>query len=239
MKKLTLALLVILLLSACSPPTSDLETVRIVISPATQPVSEAISRCVPLDANVVFSIEMRYPKVTNSEGFDLLIHLGKPNPESSFTAQFAWEQIVLIINQENQLDISRDNAADLLSGRIQNWSELNGADIPVNLWAGPESDEARQAFEEEVLLSPVSGNTRLATNPATAIEAITKDPGAVAILPAAWADETVRQVNLGIEVPVIAETPVEPSGKIGDLLACLQGPIGQEQISKLYTPFQK
>ena len=239
MKSLALALVVILLLSACSPPASNLPTVRIVISPAAQPVSEAISRCVPLDANMGFTIEMRYPNVSDSEEFDLSIHLGEPNAESGFSAQLAWEQILLIINQENQVDISSDNAAYLFSGRIQNWAELGGQDLPVELWAGPKGDEARQAFQSSVLLSPVSGNTHLATNPANALETVAKNTGAVAIMPAAWADETVRRIELGVEIPVIAEAAEEPTGAIRDLLACLQSPIGQAEISKKYTPFQQ
>ncbi len=237
MKKAAVAFLVILLFTACSPQPSELPTLRIVVSPAAQPISEAVARCVPNNGDVAFSIEMQYPSTADLEGSDLLIRLGEPG-EAGFAAQLAWEQIALIVNPGNSVEISSTAAADLFGERIQNWSELNGEDLPVNLWAGPDSDEARQAFESEVLLSSVSSNTHIASNPETALKAVAQDPGAVAILPAAWADETVREVDMGLQVPVIAIAGEEPTGPLRELLACLQSPLGQEELSKQYAPFQ-
>ncbi len=237
MKKVSTTFLVLLLLTACSPQASELPTIQIAVSPAAQPVSQAVARCVPNDGGVAFSIEMQYPNTADIEGFDLLIRLGEPT-EEGFAAQLAWEQVELIVNPGNNVDISNVLAADLFGGRIQNWLTLNGEDVPVNLWAGPDSDEARQAFESDVLLGSVSSNTHIATNPETALEAVAQDPGGVAILPAAWADETVREVNLGVEVPVIAVAADEPTGPLRELLACLQSPVGQEELSKQYTPLQ-
>jgi hypothetical protein len=56
---------------------------------------------------------------------------------------------------------------------------------------------------------------------------------------AAWADETVKSIDLGLQMPVIAVTAEEPSGAVRDLLACLQGPVGQQAISEHYIPFQR
>ena len=237
MKKTSLGFLLAFLFSACAPQADDLPTVRIVVSPAAQPVSGAIAQCIPGDESVGFSIEMQYPNTLDAELPDLLVRLGEPGSDSGFAAQLAWEKIELIVSVGNNVDISRVAAADLFGGRIQNWSELNGQDLAVELWAGTASDEARQAFQANVLLGPVSGNTHLATNPVTALEAIADNAGAVAILPAAWTDATVRRIDLGVRVPVIAITAAEPTGVIRELLACLQGPVGQAELGKKYTPY--
>jgi hypothetical protein len=238
MKKTTLGFFLAFLLAACAPQASDLPTVRIVVSPAAQPVSMAIAQCIPRDESVEFSIEMQYPNTLDAETPDLLVRLGEPGSNSGFAVQLAWEKIELVVNVGNNVDISREAAADLFGGRIQNWSELSGQDLAVELWAGPASDEARQAFQANVLLGPVSGNTHLATNPTTALEAVANKTGAVAILPAAWADATVRRIDLGVRVPVIAITATEPTGVIRELLACLQSPVGQAELGKKYTPYQ-
>ncbi|MCL5429790.1 MAG: hypothetical protein M1347_08355 [Chloroflexi bacterium] len=209
------------------------------VSPAAQPVSEAVADCAPINEEVRLSIEMQYPNIVDLDEFDLFVGLAEPDPEAGFAAQLAWEQLVLIVNLENDVDISRDIASALFSGRVQNWSELGGDDVTVSLWAGPESDEARQAFEANMLRGSVSGETRVATNPETALEAVANDPGAAAILPAAWADERVRLIDLGVQVPVVAVASEEPTGPIRDLVACLQGPTGQESLSNRYTPFQQ
>lgn len=238
MKKLPLVSLAVLLLSACAPQPSELPTFRIVVSPSAQPISAAVANCVPIDGQAGFSIEMQYPTTVDLDEFVLLINLGEPSQEGVFATQLAWEEIALIVNPGNDVDISRDVAISLFRGRMENWSELGGDETPVSLWAGPESDEARQIFEGRVILGSVSGDTRVATNPDTSIAAVANDPGAIAIMPAAWADETVRQIDLDLQVPVIAVTKDEPAGPIRDLLACLQGPKGQESISISYTPFQ-
>jgi hypothetical protein len=237
MKKINLGLFLAFLIAACAPQASDLPTVRIVLSPAAQPVSAAIAQCIPRDESVEFSIEMQYPN-TLDETPDLLVRLGEPGSNAGFAAQLAWEKIELVVNIDNNVDVSREAAADLFGGGIQNWSELNGQDLAVDLWAGPASDEARQAFQSDVLLGQVSGNTHLAVNPDTALEQVGNSAGAVAILPAAWTDATSRRIDLGLKVPVIAITPTEPTGPIRELLACLQGPIGQAELGKKYTPYQ-
>ncbi len=230
---------VLFFLSACGSQAIGTSSLRVAVSPAAQPVSEAIADCAPINEKVTFSVEMQYPSVVSLNEFDLLIRLGDPIQDSGFAAQLAWEKIVLITNPDNDLEISRDVAASLYSSRVQNWSELGGDDAAVTLWAGPESDEARQAFEASVLLfGPISGGTRLATNPATGLEAVANDPGSLAILPTAWADDSVRQIDLGLQIPVIAITAEEPTGLVRDLLACLQSRAGQELLANHYTPFQ-
>ena len=238
MKRLLHAGLAILLLSACSPQATALPIHRVAVSPAAQPVSEAVAACVPIDDASNVTIETRYPVTADLDEFDLLIRLGEPDPDAGFAAQLAWEEIILIVNRNNNVDLTRDEAISLFSGRTANWSELGGEDVAVSFWAGPQSDEARTDFESQILLSLISGNTRIAANPRAALNAVASDLGAVAILPAAWADETVEQIDLGLQVPVIAVAADEPTGVIRELLGCLQGPTGQDALSNSYSPFQ-
>lgn len=238
MDKLFLAILSILLLSACGSQASDAPTLRVAVSPSAQPVTEAIANCAPTAEEINLAIEVRYPSTASQEDFDLFIQLGGPDSETVFAAQLAWEQIVLVVNRGNDSDISREAATLLFSGRVQNWSDLGSEDVTVTLWAGPESDEARQIFEEGVLLGSVSGSARLATNPADAVEAVADNPGAAAILPAAWVDETVEQIDLGLQVPLIAVSSGVPTGVVREFLACLQNPAGQDALSNHYLPFQ-
>lgn len=238
MNRFLAASLVVLALGACNPQTS-VPTIHIAVSPDAQLVSEAIAKCMPTNTDVSLSIQMRYLSSVDLSDFDLFVRLGEPSQGSNFAAQIAWEKIDLAVNIGNSVDISRETAANLFGGRIQNWSELSGDDAAVGLLAGPDSDEARQAFQAEVLLgAPVSGNTQIITNLDDALEAVVNDPGAVAILPAAWIDDTVKQIDLEIQVPVIAMAPKEPIGIARDLLACLQGPIGQMELSKNYSTFR-
>jgi hypothetical protein len=239
MKLLVFAFLISILLFACSPVESDFPTLRIAISPAAQPVSEAVAACAyPAEENEL-SIEMRSPDTIGTDDYDLLITLGEPNADAGFAAQLAWEEIVLIVNHSNNATVSRETASALFTGKMSNWVEIGGPDSSVSLWVGPESDEARNLFETEVIHGEVTGNARIAASPQIALEKAATDLAAISMLPAAWADETVRNIDIDLLVPVVAISAEEPSGAIREILACLQGPVGQEALAERYLPFQQ
>ncbi len=224
-----------MLVSACSPQPEAGPSLHIVLSPAAQPVSAAVAACMPNVENLSAKLEARYANFVDLDDVDLFVRLGEPAEEPEFAAQVAWENIVVVLHPDNELDLSRSQLADLFSGRVEDWSELAGEAAAVSLWVGPESDEARQAFEADVLLgSPVTGAANLATNPEDVLAAVAADPAAAGILPAAWADESVRAIELEVELPVLALAAGEPSGAARQLLACLQGEVGQAALAELY-----
>src|SRR3972149_1810510 len=91
----------LLFLSACGSQAIDTPSLHVAVSPAAQPVSEAVADCAPINEEVRLSIEMQYPNIVDLDEFDLFIGLGEPDPEAGFAAQLAWEQLVLIVNLEN------------------------------------------------------------------------------------------------------------------------------------------
>lgn len=228
------------LLVACSPQAEPAAALRIAISPAAQPVSSAVANCAPGGEDLFMSIDVRYPSVVDLDQYDLFIRLGEPQDLPSFAAQLAWEQIVVVLNNGNEtINLTTQQLADIFSGRAANWSELGGQGGAIALWVGPASDETRQAFEERVLLgSPVSGAANLAADPQTLLDAIAADPLAAGLLPAAWADESIQQIDLGLDLPVLAISDQEPSGAAAQLLACLQSANGQSLLSEHYRPLQ-
>lgn len=229
----------IFLLAACSPPAEPAAALRIAISPAAQPVSSAVANCAPGGEDLFMSIDVRYPSVVELEEYDLFIRLGEPQDLPAFAAQLAWERVVVVLNSDNKVNLTITQVADIFSGRVANWSELGGQDGAIALWVGPASDETRQAFEERVLLgSPVFGAANLAADPQLLLDAIAADPFAAGLLPAAWADESGQQIELGLDLPVLAISDQEPSGAAALLLACLQSANGQSLLSEHYRSLQ-
>lgn len=48
----------------------------------------------------------------------------------------AWDALVVIVHKDNEVtDITMDQVRDMLKGRIRNWTELGGADLPVEVYA--------------------------------------------------------------------------------------------------------
>jgi hypothetical protein len=216
----------LLFLAACAPQGAPNAEMRIAISPAAQPASAALLACIPSSDELIVSIESLYSGTFELADFDLFIRLGESS-EPEFAAQLATENIVIILAPDNTASMTRAEAAALFSGQ----------DESTELWIGPESDEARQLFETEVMLgSPVDGEAQLAANPEDILAAVAGNPSAAGVLPAAWADSRVQAVNLDLNVPLLAVAMTEPQGAARQVLACLQGESGQAALAELYNP---
>lgn len=234
--KWTSLVAVLLFIASCAPSAAGTEELHIAISPAAQPASAAVLACLPRDESIHISFNELYPVAVELDKVDLYIRLGEPQGSPAFAAQLATESLVIVTSAVEQL--SRSQAADLFSGRVDNWDELGGEDLLVELWGGPASDEARQAFEVNILLgSPVSGDANIAANPQQVLDAIATNPGAAGLLPAAWVGETAH-IDLGVELPVLAIAAQEPSGAARTVLSCLQGSLGQAALAEKYAPLQ-
>jgi phosphate transport system substrate-binding protein len=229
-------LTVVLLLGACNSAQSTGAELHIAISPAAQPASAAVMACLPREEGLQISFDAIYPAAIQLNKVDLYIRLGEPLEPPAFAAQLATESFAIITDPTRSL--SRFEAADLFSGRISNWSELGGEDLPVALWVGPASDEARQAFEASILLgSPVAGDANVAADPQQTLDAVAANPAAAGLLPAAWAGDAAR-IDLGIKLPLLAIAAKEPSGAARAVLSCLQGGVGQAALAEKYRPLQ-
>ena len=111
---------------SCSPAAEPGPSLHIAISPAAQPVSAAVAACMPNTEDLSATVEIRYADFVDLDEVDFFIQLGQPAELPEFAAQLAWEEIVVIVHAENELELSRSHFMDLFSGRVEDWSELGG-----------------------------------------------------------------------------------------------------------------
>lgn len=233
-----LFLLAVLLLAACSggsgAPSEELD---IALSPAAQPVQAALLACLPQDGSVTASVETLYPSQVELAEYDFYIQLGTPDERPALVAKIASEQVVLVTHRSQGLSsLGAAQAAELLSGRAESWEQLGGQEAAVLLFVPPHGDEARRALESSLLRAPISGQALIAIGPQTLLDNVAANSGAAGILPAAWADESVRAHDLGISLPVLALAAETPQGAARGVLACLQSSAGQAILGENYAP---
>jgi hypothetical protein len=232
MKKLVL---IFLLAAACAPKAETTQELRIAISPAAQPATAALLACLPADESIAITIDARYPAALDLNDYDFYIRLGEPDEAPAFAAQLATEHIVLVINPEQDLNtLSGSQAAALFSGRAESWEAVGGEDEPVTLWVGPDSDEARTAFESNVLRGALAGSANIAGTNEGIPAAVAEDSGAAGVLPAAFVNDTVQAIDLGLALPLLAIADSEPQGSARDTLACMQSGAGQTILATTY-----
>ena len=233
-------LVFLILLSGCTTAeiateTPETVTLTVVISPAVFPVRLAVSTCGAQTPEAVVFIREGF---TGQADADLMIRLGEPVNFPPFMAQVAQEEIVLVVNLGNQAgSMTLDQVADVFSGRIHNWSVIGGSDAEIQVWTFMEADETRQIFDREVLGGGrVVPSALLAPHPSAMLEAISRDPLAVGYIPKAWSTGEVSTILLGIQLPVLVVAGEVPQGAARELVACLQGELGQEIILPFYSP---
>lgn len=231
-----LVLLLALLITACGGPPTQIPTIRVAITPAAQPTSAAVGACLPrgaaLDLDIIYA-----PALSD---YDFVIQLGEPSEQPLVAAQIANEQIAVALNPENGNDLDSGQLANIFSGRVDDWAELGRPPGAIQLWVGPDEDEALAAFEAQVLRgASVFGGAHLATDLGAILDAVAADPNAAGILPAALANDSVELNDTDIELPVLAIAATDPTGAAHDLLSCLQSELGQTWLSAHYEPFEQ
>jgi hypothetical protein len=231
-----LAVLLVFLLTACE--TADTATpesgeIVVALTPDVSPIRLAVSTCAAQNPDAPIQIEESYPGQADA---DLVIRLGEPAPLPPFIAQIAGEELLLIVHPANQsASLTLDEVADIFSGRMRRWSEIGGDDRDIQVWVPLKVDETRQAFQQKVLKGGlVTPNAFLAPHPSAMLEAVSGNLDAIGYLPKAWSTGEVATIYLGIEMPVLVVADEEPQGAARELVACLQGDLGQSILEPFY-----
>ena len=229
-----------LFLTACADqavptPTPTVPTITINVTPSAQPVIPAINRCVSEIGGLNANIEERYAEYASS---DLLIRLGEPEQFSSWAAQIGQEELIVVLNPSNPVgSLTPDEIQALFSGQTTNWNALGGADMPVNVWVPLDGDEARSAFDQQIMqgLPPVS-SAKLAPEPDAMQQAISTDPYAVGFLAQANLADSygLRVILPGVRLPLLVLADRAPEGPAAELVNCLQNGVGQETLTEVY-----
>lgn len=236
-----------LLINACgTPPTESAppppQPIRVSFTPALRPLLKAVSVCAlqqPEIAIVVNEVPAAYLDIYGS---DLSLRLSYPTGSEAYSAPLSMEEIVIIVNPANPVEIiSQADAVALFTGRITNWSEVEGYDLEVEVWFNLINDDVHQIFQDGVLEDKFPTTlAKLAPDPAAMITSVASNPAALGYLPRSWLSSEVKPVEIVPSVtqalthPVLALTPEKPQDEIRVLLHCLQNGIGQQIIQEIY-----
>jgi hypothetical protein len=217
-------LLVIAAISACGSevPTATPAIINVQYSISTQPWLEQVNACA---GGTIVSEELMAVRYQDLEKADFVLRVGQPESQIDNAFQIGSEEIVVIVNKNNpDTQLNEEQVVGLFTGRIENWGSIGKTDGQVQVWVFPEGEDIQQIFTHTILEgSPITSNARLANNPLEMIQAIEADVNAIGILtrhfvtnitPVAFTDLT--------SLPVLAITSSTPSGKVSEMLTCLQ-----------------
>lgn len=160
-------------------------------------------------------------------------------PADWFSTPLGREAVVIAVNRDNHApDPGFEQLAQIFSGRISNWEQLDGGDLPIEPVIPLRGDPLRAALGERLLgNAPFTPAALLGPSPETMLSLISERPGAIGILPLSAASNQIRLLAVdGIRpsaatvalgsypfwVDLLGAAPQEPEGVIRDWLVWIQ-----------------
>lgn len=229
-----------LVLASCSPPpqvTPPVKPISVAIfyPPELRPWAERFFDCTARTPGLLLSRQETAILPSTPAPNQVILQWADPPPSAAYASLVGYDRLALIVHAENPIS-SLDNEAlmGIYTGRITDWNNLTGRDLPTQPWSYPASSPLRVLFEQLLLAgAPTGPNTLLAPDPATMLEAVAADPGALGFLPISWLEipnASTRPMDLPpnleerARLTVIALTSQEPQGALRSLFICVQNP---------------
>lgn len=180
------------------------------------------------------------------------------------STQIAWDGIGILVHLSNfTKELTKQQVADIFSGKVTHWSELGGPDTAVVLIDRPKQQNIRDAFEQLLgITGKIPENTKVIAKdekvvktvvgtlpPLSAVTYISLSQGlsavasgvAVRLVPVEKAEPevpTVRDGRYPLRRPILLISGREPSPLIEAFNQFALSPPGQKIISEVYVPIE-
>jgi phosphate transport system substrate-binding protein len=167
---------------------------------------------------------------------DLMKKEGVPvkDPASLNFVEIGKDRIVVLIHKDNPVnELSKDQLKGIFTGKITNWKEVGGKDMPIIVVWGKLIPGTNKLFVEKILDGePVLKEVLETTTAAEIKNIIAITPEAIGIGPLAVVDGSVKAPKIpDISRPITLVTKGKPSAKVQKLIDFIKGE-GQKYIKK-------
>ncbi len=212
----TWAVLWLALVAACSSQrTKALSTITVSSSSAARPWLESAYACVPQSSAI---------KLSDDPSADVVLRLGEPETLTLPTYQIGVDDLLVVAHPQTgvgPLTISQVQA--LFAGQFVNWSEIGGADLPVQVWVFGPSADVQTVFDRAVMHGrPITSLARLAVSAQHMSDSVGSVAGSIGVLPRRWKAGNVQEALQFASSPVLLLVSQEPRGDLAALIACMQ-----------------
>ena len=189
---------------------------------------------------------------------------GTENPSLAAT-QIAWDGIGILVHLSNfTKEVSKQQVADIYSGKVKEWSELGGPETKILLIDRPRNQNIRDAFESQLGIAGKIPDTAKVIGrddkvvktvvgtlpPLSAVAYISLSQGlsvvsggvAVRLLPVDKVEPEVPTVKDGrypLRRPILLLTKKEPNPLAEAFVQFALSPAGQQIIGETYVPLTR
>lgn len=162
----------------------------------------------------------------------------------------AVDALVIIVHPDNPLEaLTRTEVQAMFNGRITNWAEVGGPDLPILLVTREREASARAIFTQRIMLEQrLSINAMVAAADTAVQQQVATNPGAIgytmmgagqganvlALDGIAPLPNIVSAQAYPISIPLYFVSLAEPQGELRAWLSWLQSAEGQQAIGNVY-----
>ena len=188
---------------------------------------------------------------------------GSEDPALAAT-QIAWDGIGILVHLSNfTKEVTKQQVADIYSGKVKEWSELGGPETKILLIDRPKNQNIRDAFERQLGINgKIADNAKVIAKddkvvktvvgtlpPMSAVAYISLNQGlavvtsgvAVRLLPVDKVEPEVPTVKDGrypLRRPVLLLAKKDPNPLVDAFVQFAQSPAGRQIITDTYIPFE-
>lgn len=113
----------------------------------------------------------------------------------------AYDALAVIINPNNPVkNLTREQLSDIFTGKISNWKEVGGKDMPIVTYSRETSSGTYEFFKESVLKNKNYKNG-IMSMPATGavVQSVSQTPGAIGYVGLAYLNSKVKAVAVSYD----------------------------------------
>ena len=133
----------------------------------------------------------------------------------------------------NVPQLSKEQLQGIFTGKIANWKEVGGPDLPIVVVSGSQIPGTQAVFQKQAMNGEAyAKNIKEATNAPDVKEKVKTTPGAVGLTPVTLVDDSVSAPQIPeVGRPITLITRGEPSATVIKMLEYLRGP-GKQHLGQ-------
>ncbi len=134
--------------------------------------------------------------------------------------------VKLMANKDVKIaTLSRDQLKSIFTGKVTNWKEVGGPDLPIVIVLGSKIPGTQAVFQKQMMDDePYAQKMMEATTAADVKEKVQGTPGAVGLGPISLVDDTISSPEIPeVGRPITLITRGEPSPEVAKLIEYING----------------
>lgn len=170
-----------------------------------------------------------------------------------WAAPIAQDGIAVVVHPDNKIPgLTLDELRAIYQGRVGNWRELGGPDLPLTVISREDGSGTRAEFEGRTMgTRPTTTAARIVPSSAGMIDTVSRSAGSIGYVSLAYLDErvhalpingvsasqnTIRDNSYPLRSTIYVVGNQEPTGALRTFIGWIQSPEGQAAAARRYSP---